>query len=78
MSTVTLFEAQSHLAALLVRVQRGERILITERDGRAIAQLTPVSRAAAPRQSGMDEGRMWIAEDFDAPLQEDVLREFER
>jgi len=76
MSSVTLSEAQSHLDTLLLRVQRGERILI-ERDGRAVAQLTPVPRALEPRQAGLDEGRMWIAEDFDAPLPEQVLLEFE-
>jgi hypothetical protein len=34
-------------------------------------------RYAGPRPSGIDAGKGWIAEDFDAPLPEDLLALFE-
>jgi prevent-host-death family protein len=39
---VGAYEAKTHLAALLDRVERGERITIT-RHGRAVAELVPPS-----------------------------------
>jgi hypothetical protein len=37
-------------------------------------QPTPADRRAAV---GMDEGKIWIAEDFDGPLPEELQRAFE-
>jgi prevent-host-death family protein len=45
MATVGAFEAKTHFAQLLQRVERGEEITITRR-GKAIARLVPV--AASP------------------------------
>ena len=44
MAAVGAYEAKTHLAELLDRVERGERILIT-RHGRAVAQLVPAPGA---------------------------------
>ncbi len=44
METVGAFEAKSHLAELLDRVERGESVTIT-RHGRPIAQLVPTTSA---------------------------------
>ena len=41
MHAVGAFEAKTHLAALLDRVEQGEKIMITRR-GRPVAQLVPV------------------------------------
>jgi prevent-host-death family protein len=48
MTTVGTFEANTHLSALLERVERGEAITIT-RHGRAVARLVPVD--AAPERT---------------------------
>lgn len=40
MTSVGAFEAKTHLARLLARVAKGEKILITSR-GRAVAMLVP-------------------------------------
>ncbi len=47
MRTVGIFEAKTHLSALLRAVERGERILISAR-GKPIAELVPVGQGAAP------------------------------
>jgi antitoxin (DNA-binding transcriptional repressor) of toxin-antitoxin stability system len=77
MSTVSLTELHQDTAALLARVEAGERLLVV-RGGRAIAELRPI---AGPRPGsrpfGLAAGAFVVPDDFDAPLPEDVLREFE-
>lgn len=60
------FEAKTHLAAILDRVEQGATYIITKR-GRPVAELRPVASARGMR-FGMDEGRITIRDDFDAPL----------
>ncbi len=76
MIEVGVHEAKTHLSRLLRLVAGGEEVLIT-RGGQ------PVARVVAPkvpdrRVLGQDRGRVALAEDFDAPLPDDVLAEFER
>jgi prevent-host-death family protein len=75
--TVNLHEAKTHLSRLLARVERGEEIVI-ERGNRPVARLLPYAPRSAQRVLGGDRGRVRIADDFDAPLPEAVLAEFER
>lgn len=74
-SIVGVHEAKTHLSQLLVRVARGEEVLIARR-GQVVARLVP---AAAPqrRAFGLDVGRMHVSADFDASLPDDVLAAFE-
>ena len=75
MTKVTVHEAKTHLSRLLRRVSMGEEILIS-RGGEPVARLVP----HAPRRRrrlGVDAGRFEVPEDFDAPLPEAVLRDFE-
>jgi prevent-host-death family protein len=48
--TVGAFEAKTHLAALLDRVERGEEITITRR-GRAVARLVPAEPPRADAEA---------------------------
>jgi prevent-host-death family protein len=74
--TVNVHEAKTHLSKLLQRVERGEEIVIA-RAGQPVARLV----AFAPpgkRALGLDAGQESIAPDFDAPLPDDVVADFER
>ena len=73
--SVGVHEAKTHLSRLLDEVASGHEIEITNR-GRAVARLVPAERRMP--HYGFDAGRVWIAEDFDAPLPEDLVTEFER
>jgi prevent-host-death family protein len=73
--SVGVHEAKTNLSRLLDEVANGQEIEITNR-GRAAARLVPVQRRMP--HYGFDAGRVWIAEDFDAPLPKDLLAEFER
>lgn len=73
--SVGVHEAKTHLSRLLEDVAAGEEVVITRR-GEAVASLVP--RTAGIRTLGMDRGRFVVPEDFDAPLPEQLLTEFER
>ena len=76
MKIVNVHEAKTHLSRLLAAVAAGEEVIIAKA-GKPVARLVPVSAPAGARALGMDRGRGWIAEDFDAPLPEDILSAFE-
>ncbi len=51
MQTVGIFEAKTHLSALLEQVERGEEVTIT-RHGKAVARLVPVGAVSRERLEG--------------------------
>ena len=69
-------EAKTHLSRLLESVAAGEEVLIAKA-GVPVARLVPVVMPAEQRPLGSERGRVFIADDFDAPLTEDVLDSFE-
>jgi prevent-host-death family protein len=73
---VSVHEAKTHLSKLLQRVLTGEEIIISK-SGQPVARLTPFDRPAHDRQAGLFRGQIKISDDFDAPLPEDLLKEFE-
>jgi prevent-host-death family protein len=75
MDHVGVHEAKTTLSALLRRVATGEEITIT-RGGRPVARLVPI-RHGTKRVFGRDRGVFEVPEDFDAPLSDDMLGEFE-
>ncbi len=76
MKTVNVHEAKTHLSRLLSRVAGGEEIVISKA-GKPVAKLVPLSDSRREQSMGMDRGRAWISEDFDAPLPDDLLAAFE-
>lgn len=74
--TVNIHEAKTHLSRLLARVERGEEIVIS-RAGRPVARLLPFEPRDPARVLGGARGQLWIANDFDAPLPDDVLADFD-
>ncbi|MHC4469853.1 MAG: type II toxin-antitoxin system Phd/YefM family antitoxin [Planctomycetota bacterium] len=77
MTVVNVHQAKTQLSRLLARAQAGEEIVIA-RAGQPVARLVPVDAPAGPRVAGSAAGRVRIADDFDAPLPDDVLDSFER
>jgi len=72
---VNIHEAKTHLSKLLARVQGGEEIVIAK-GGRPVARLVPY-RKVGVRTFGVDLGVFEVPEDFDAPLDPEVLESFE-
>jgi prevent-host-death family protein len=78
---VNLYEAKTQLSSLVDRVAKGEEIVIAKA-GKPMAKLSPVApekKASAPDPLPFEKnllGITYIADDFDAPLPEDVLKDF--
>jgi prevent-host-death family protein len=75
MVSVNVYEAKTHLSRLLRRVRSGEEIVIATA-GRPVARLVPIAPGTGPRVLGGDEGLVWDAEDFNAPLRDAILDTF--
>jgi prevent-host-death family protein len=76
-SIVNIHEAKTHLSKLLVQVENGEEVIIA-RGGEPVAKLVPLSREKRKeRKLGLMRGMFVVPDDFDAPLTEQELSEFE-
>ncbi len=70
MATISIEEAQAHLAELIDKLQPSEEIVIT-RNAEPVAKLVTVAAPAPPRQPGLLKDKiLYMAEDFDAPLED--------
>lgn len=76
MRSVNIHEARTNLSRLLEYVSTGGEVTIAKA-GKPVARLVPIGPAARPRTFGVLRGQITIADDFDAPLPDDVLRSFE-
>lgn len=63
---MSLYDAKTHLSALVDRAAAGEEIIINKY-GRPCARLVPLKKTTS-RRPGRAKGKIWIAADFDAPL----------
>jgi prevent-host-death family protein len=74
MRQVNIHEAKTHLSRLVDDAGQGEEIVIAKA-GKPVARL--VSVVPQPRRRGLLKGQISIADDFDAPLPQEVLAAFE-
>lgn len=72
---VNVHAAKTHLSRLLEEVLLGEEIVIA-RGGRPVARLVPLQETPARRTPGTARGKVRMADDFDAPLPEDLAEAF--
>lgn len=78
MNTATLQDIQRDPLSLVSRVEGGESIVLT-RGGTPVAELRPIATVPATiqRPFGLAAGQFTVPDDFDTPLPEETLREFE-
>ena len=73
MNSVTLQDLQRDPAALLDRVESGERLVVS-RAGRPVAELCPIVPVAhSLRPFGSAAEAFVVPDDFHAPLPDDIL-----
>jgi prevent-host-death family protein len=65
--TVGIHEAKTNLSKLLKNVEKGQEVILS-RSGVPVAKIIPFMLPQANRIFGKDEGKIWIAEDFDEPI----------
>ena len=76
MATVNIHEAKTHFSKLVAKAEAGEEVVIAH-DGILVARLTAIRPQAGKRVAGRDKGLFSVPEDFDAPLPDGLLEEFE-
>jgi antitoxin (DNA-binding transcriptional repressor) of toxin-antitoxin stability system len=70
MPTVTIEDAQAHLAQIIAGLKPGEELLIAQK-GQPLATLTRSPRTSWPCKAGSAKTpKFWMAPDFDAPLED--------
>ncbi|MCD5407540.1 MAG: type II toxin-antitoxin system Phd/YefM family antitoxin [Desulfotomaculum sp.] len=74
---VNIHEAKTHFSQLLAQVREGEEIIIAKA-GTPVARLVPVEKCLPQRIPGSAKGKVCIAADFDTPLPETILSDFEQ
>lgn len=74
---LNIYEAKTHLSALVEQAARGEEIVIAKA-GKPMAKLVPLeSKLREPRKFGQKVIKItYIAPDFDAPLPEEIIKDF--
>jgi len=70
-----MHEAKTHFSKLVDAVQHGNEIVIAMA-GKPVARLCPINKKVK-RRLGCLKGKIKIAKDFDAPLPDSVLEEFD-
>lgn len=63
------FAAKTHLSAILEKVAKGATFIVTKH-GKKVAEIKPISAPVKQRVLGDWKGRIWMAPDFDAPLED--------
>lgn len=76
MKTVNIHDAKTHFSRLIKLVESGDEVVIA-RGGRPIARLVPYAAQTRRRMLGADSETVGIADDFDAPLADDLLDDFD-
>ena len=72
---VNIYEAKSKFSKLINQALAGEEIIIAK-SGKPVAKLVPIKKPIRNRKPGSAKGKIFIANDFDAPLPDDILEEF--
>ena len=67
MPRYNIAEAKAKFSELVRRAVAGEEVVLA-RDNKALLQLVPVAHTQRRRTPGSAKGRVWIAKDFDRPL----------
>ncbi len=75
MDTVNIHEAKTHLSRLVERAAGGSEIVIAK-NGVPRAKLVPMDKRK-PVKLGVLKGKIRYPDDFDAPLPDAVLAQFE-
>jgi antitoxin (DNA-binding transcriptional repressor) of toxin-antitoxin stability system len=78
MVRVTVDQFRHDFAGLIKRVEAGETLLVLGDEEKAIAEVKPMAPPARSlRPAGLCAGEFQVPDDFDQPLPEHVLNEFE-
>jgi prevent-host-death family protein len=70
---VNIHEAKTQLSRLIAKVEEGEEVVIA-RAGEPVAKLVRADRPKQSRTLGEYAEQIWIADDFDAPVDPETFK----
>ena len=77
MSQVSIEKIQQDLPGLLHRIEAGETLVLVKA-GKPVAEIRPINSTPKKlRPYGLAAGEFVVPEDFDAPLPENIIADFE-
>ena len=77
MSQVSIDEMKRDLPKFLHRIEAGETLVIVKA-GKPVAEVKPITSASTKsRPFGLCAGEFTVPDDFDAPLPENIIADFE-
>jgi len=75
-TTINIYDAKTQLSKLVDKAAAGHDVIIA-RGGKPVARLTRLHVPQRKIRFGLLKGKVTIAKDFDAPLPEELIGEFE-
>ncbi|WP_445231291.1 type II toxin-antitoxin system Phd/YefM family antitoxin [Duganella rhizosphaerae] len=76
MAIFDIDEAKIKLSRLIEDASHGQEVIIAA-GGKPIVRLVAIHAHTALRKPGSMKGKIWIADDFDGPLPDDIQAAFE-
>jgi len=76
-STMNIHEAKTHLSKLIDEVSKGKEIILAKA-GKPLVKLVPLEQSKPKRIPGFLKGKIKFSADFDAPLPQEWVDEFEQ
>ena len=67
MATYNIAQAKARFSELVDRAVAGEEVVVA-RDHKPLVKLVPLHDPSKPLKPGSARGQIWMADDFDAPL----------
>ena len=75
-NVINIHEAKTHLSRIVDEVAAGAEVIIAKA-GRPMARLSPIEAVVRPKKFGLLKGKIKVADNFNDPLDEEVLSGFE-
>jgi prevent-host-death family protein len=75
-SVINIHEAKTHLSKIVDEVAAGAEVVIAKA-GKPMARLSPISTPAQPKKLGLLKGKIKVPDNFNAPLDKEVIADFE-
>ena len=73
---INIHEAKTHLSRIVDEVAAGAEVIIAKA-GKPMARLSPIAGLPKAKKLGQLKGKIKVPDDFNAPLPEEVLKQFE-
>lgn len=76
MESVNIYDAKTRLSQLVDKAAAGEDVVVS-RNGKPVARLTRLQEPRRRIVFGLLKGKLAVPDDFDAPMPDDVIAQFE-